>query len=113
MAVAGCVCDLNRGNFSAITKFIGMAFARPTRRPARTIFLQQSCLILPGPRRNRKEAQETAVALINLKSRRRTVSQVSPLVTENGEICDNPTGEAIIPRLYRAKSLIYLFIRSR
>lgn len=36
MAVAGCVFNLNRGNFSPITKFIGTALAlRSLRTPAR------------------------------------------------------------------------------
>lgn len=63
----GCVFDLNRGNFSAITKFIGTALARPTRPAAGArfflyfFFLLRSCSIQPGPRENRKDAQETAV----------------------------------------------------
>lgn len=52
MAVARCVFDLNRGNFSAITKFIGTALARPTRptygqhgavRHSAPFFLLRSC----------------------------------------------------------------------
>lgn len=40
MAVAGCVFDLNRGNFSAITKFIGTARSPDTTaRPTRDFFI--------------------------------------------------------------------------
>lgn len=39
-----------------------LSLARHDRRPARDFFLLRSCSIQPDPRKNRKDAQETAVA---------------------------------------------------
>lgn len=65
MAVAGCVFDLNRGNFSAITKFIGTALVCPTRSAAnaRSSFSffyydrARSCLICGRIEKTRKKQQ--------------------------------------------------------
>lgn len=65
MAVAGCVFDLNRGNFSAITKFIGTALVCPTRSAANaqssfSFFYYdraRSCLICGRIEKTRKKQQ--------------------------------------------------------